>query len=223
MKKTLTLLLALFAIGVTSGVRADSGYDSNYNLGKGYYGGDDYTMPPLSTGDPKKIGFRTDWCESQSFGIKPINIGDSEVEVKTEPYAIIIASLNSKPAVFGRADSSGKAKLDLQKKENRNTPKVTTVYGDKVRITIKDSEGFGIGSETWIVGKSKPKDQIEKEEEKYEKEIAEILEKLELQEQEREALDLFKNAANDRSNKPWHQRLSESIQDQWWNFKGLFQ
>lgn len=27
----------------------------------------------------------------------------------------------------------------------------------------------------------------------------------------------------EEDHKSWHQRLSESIQDQWWNFKGLFQ
>ncbi|HES7525577.1 TPA: hypothetical protein VO723_001764, partial [Streptococcus pyogenes] len=62
-----------------------------------------------------------------------------------------------------------------------------------------------------------------KEDKQYEEEIKKIEDDLERQDLENDALEMFKKQTEREANKPWHQRLSENIQDQWWNFKGLFQ
>ncbi|HHR3331502.1 TPA: hypothetical protein ACS4RZ_001062 [Streptococcus pyogenes] len=39
-------------------------------------------------------------------------------------------------------------------------------------------------------------------------------------EEQQYAEELFKRSIEEESKKTWHQRLGDSIQDQWWNFKG---
>ncbi|HFK6078241.1 TPA: hypothetical protein ACGYWR_001149 [Streptococcus pyogenes] len=69
------------------------------------------------------------------------------------------------------------------------------------------------------MGESIPKD----EEEKDEVEIQKFIDGLEQKEREAEeqkyAEELFKQQQQEEAKKTWHQRLSDSIQDQWWNFK----
>ncbi|VGV69437.1 hypothetical protein [Streptococcus pyogenes] len=210
MKKTLALLLALFAIGVTSSVRAET------------------------YGNQRIWGFRTDWEKGRDFGARPIKKGDSDIKIKTAPEAVLTVkkwennkwttipqkkntTLSSTEAqkTFSVADGAGLAVFYLGNEHIAN-------IGDKYKVTLT-IDGFYLASEEWTVGESLPKD----EEERDEAEIQKFIEALEQRERESEeqkyAEELFKLSIREEDHKPWHQRLSENIQDQWWNFKGLFQ
>ncbi|VGV19279.1 secreted phage protein [Streptococcus pyogenes] len=197
MKKTLTLLLALFAIGVTSSVRAET------------------------YGNQRIWGFRTDWEKGRDFGARPIKKGDSDIKIKTAPEAVLRVLKNGESLIGNDKRSysvaGGDGKVSFQFKDE-DKPK----SGDKYKVTLT-IDGFYLASEEWTVGESLPKD----EEERDEAEIQKFIEALEQRERESEdqkyAEELFKLSIREEDHKPWHQRLSESIQDQWWNFKGLFQ
>ncbi|HEP1542442.1 TPA: hypothetical protein VD060_000190 [Streptococcus pyogenes] len=197
MKKTLTLLLALFAIGVTSSVRAET------------------------YGNQRIWGFRTDWEKGRDFGARPIKKGDSDIKIKTAPEAVLRVLKNGESLIGNDKRSysvaGGDGKVSFQFKDE-DKPK----SGDKYKVTLT-IDGFYLASEEWTVGESLPKD----EEERDEAEIQKFIEALEQRERESEdqkyAEELFKLSIREEDHKSWHQRLSESIQDQWWNFKGLFQ
>ncbi|HEL1268131.1 TPA: hypothetical protein TVQ99_001352, partial [Streptococcus equi subsp. zooepidemicus] len=104
--------------------------------------------------------------------------------------------------------------------ETKYEPKTVSLeYGDKVTIVIS-VDGWTIGQGTWIVERSKPQDQIEKEEKEYKEEMTKILEQFEKQEQEREALETFQKQQQEEANKTWYQRLGDNIEDTWANVKG---
>ncbi|VGU89080.1 hypothetical protein [Streptococcus pyogenes] len=197
MKKTLTFLLALFAIGVTSSVRAET------------------------YGNQRIWGFRTDWEKGRDFGARPIKKGDSDIKIKTAPEAVLRVLKNGGKLTGNDQRSysvaGGDGKVSFQFKDE-DKPK----NGDKYKVTLT-IDGFYLASEEWTVGESLPKD----EEERDEAEIQKFIEALEQRQRESEdqkyAEELFKLSIKEEDHKPWHQRLSESIQDQWWNFKGLFQ
>ncbi|MGT2935592.1 hypothetical protein ACVR0P_07005 [Streptococcus castoreus] len=130
----------------------------------------------------------------------------------TNTYKIKPTIANSSGiATFDLANSG---KYDKQQDKVEKSTESNAKKGDTYLVTASVN-GWTIGTGSWTVGKSKPKDQLEKDEE----EMAKILEQFEKEEQEREALDLFKNTAQREENKPWYKRLGDSIQDQWWNFK----
>lgn len=197
MKKTLTLLLALFAIGITGSVRAET------------------------YGNQRIWGFRTDWEKGRDFGARPIKKGDSDIKIKTAPEAVLRVLKNGESLIGNDKRSysvaGGDGKVSFQFKDE-DKPK----SGDKYKVTLT-IDGFYLASEEWTVGESLPKD----EEERDEAEIQKFIEALEQRERESEdqkyAEELFKLSIREEDHKSWHQRLSESIQDQWWNFKGLFQ
>ncbi|MFW6929474.1 hypothetical protein ACOD34_05070 [Streptococcus pyogenes] len=197
MKKTLTFLLVLFAIGVTSSVRAET------------------------YGNQRIWGFRTDWEKGRDFGARPIKKGDSDIKIKTAPEAVLRVLKNGGKLTGNDQRSysvaGGDGKVSFQFKDE-DKPK----NGDKYKVTLT-IDGFYLASEEWTVGESLPKD----EEERDEAEIQKFIEALEQRQRESEdqkyAEELFKLSIKEEDHKPWHQRLSESIQDQWWNFKGLFQ
>ncbi|HEQ2962014.1 TPA: hypothetical protein VMK22_000887 [Streptococcus pyogenes] len=197
MKKTLTLLLALFAIGITGSVRAET------------------------YGNQRIWGFRTDWEKGRDFGARPIKKGDNDIKIKTAPEAVLRVLKNGESLIGNDKRSysvaGGDGKVSFQFKDE-DKPK----SGDKYKVTLT-IDGFYLASEEWTVGESLPKD----EEERDEAEIQKFIEALEQRERESEdqkyAEELFKLSIREEDHKSWHQRLSESIQDQWWNFKGLFQ
>ncbi|HEQ0690259.1 secreted phage protein [Streptococcus pyogenes] len=197
MKNTLTLLLALFAIGITSSVRAET------------------------YGNQRIWGFRTDWEKGRDFSARPIKKGDSDIKIKTAPEAVLRVLKNGEKLTGNDQRSysiaGGDGKVSFQFKD-KDKPK----NGDKYKV-ILTIDGFDLASEEWTVGESLPKD----EEERDEAEIQKFIEALEQRERESEdqkyAEELFKLSIKEEDHKSWHQRLSESIQDQWWNFKGLFQ
>ncbi|WP_159591885.1 hypothetical protein [Streptococcus halichoeri] len=249
MKKLLMVVGAILLVFVTAGrVSADRDYGSDAPLGKGYYGDDDYTEAPL-TGDQKIIGFRSDWGDARDFGVKPIEVGDGEIKVKTYPGATIHVSIEendtSGPAKnlyqlryedlkangikFTLADFSGIAVFDLTKAGyiEKDTSGSGYVYkkrkdekaevGDTYTITVS-KDGFTLGSESWTVGLSIPRDVEEKrkqEDEKFHKQKEQ--EKL-----QKQLEDAMVKRIRAEDHKTWYQRLGDGIRDQWWNFTGMF-
>ncbi|TNY43372.1 hypothetical protein FGO81_01150, partial [Streptococcus pyogenes] len=89
--------------------------------------------------------------------------------------------------------------------------------GERVTLTFRDEDFWGAGYCFY-------RDSLSiKEDKQYEEEIKKIEDDLERQDLENDALEMFKKQTEREANKPWHQRLSENIQDHWGNFKGLFQ
>ncbi|HFH9412009.1 hypothetical protein [Streptococcus pyogenes] len=92
--------------------------------------------------------------------------------------------------------------------------------GDELTLLYRADDGF-FGGFT----KLKDSKTLKKEKEKKERQLAEekqIEEERKHVEQKQLEESMLKQI-REEDHKPWHQRLSESIQDQWWNFKGLFQ
>ncbi|MGJ0022198.1 hypothetical protein [Streptococcus dysgalactiae] len=95
MKKKLVMIAAFCLSMCAVSVKAESDFGSANEIGLGFYGSDDYTNQPTLTGDQAKIGFRNDWKDARDFGVKPINLGDSKIEVKTNPGALVRVSLTT--------------------------------------------------------------------------------------------------------------------------------
>ncbi|HEL0613409.1 TPA: hypothetical protein TUU90_000477 [Streptococcus equi subsp. zooepidemicus] len=204
----------------------------NYaELGLGYYGGDDPNEP---IGNPLIWGFRSNWQQARDFGVKPITEGDDKITVKTVPNAILRVQYQKKDESI---EKEIQQKREWNSKDNKwqadsytlaNGIGLATFYldnnckprnGDKYKLTLT-IDGFYLASGEWIVGQSKPQDQIEKEEKEYEEEMTKILEQFEKQEQEREALEMFQKQQQEEANKTWYQRLGDNIEDTWANVKG---
>ncbi|VTT47153.1 phage protein [Streptococcus porcinus] len=84
--------------------------------------------------------------------------------------------------------------------------------GERLTFSFKRDDGFYAGSSFY-------KDFLSMEEDKqYNEEIKKIEDGLERQDQENNALELFKQQQQEEANKTWYQRLGDSIQDQLWNF-----
>lgn len=86
--------------------------------------------------------------------------------------------------------------------------------GERLTFSFKGDDGFYAGSAFY-------RDSLSMEEDKqYDEEIKKIEDNLERQDRENDALELFRQQQEEEANKTWYQRLGDSIQDQWWNFKG---
>ncbi|HEL0727834.1 TPA: hypothetical protein TVR14_000841 [Streptococcus equi subsp. zooepidemicus] len=99
--------------------------------------------------------------------------------------------------------------------------------GDTIRVTIKDSYGFGIGSETWTIGKSVPKNILEKEEEEQKQKETEQkqeeqrqIEKEQNHVEQKLLEDNMLKHIRENDHKTWYQRLGDNIEDTWANVKG---
>ncbi|HHJ7747010.1 TPA: hypothetical protein ACQNC3_001110 [Streptococcus pyogenes] len=210
MKKTLTLLLALFAIGVTSSVRAEDEQSSKQKPVKfdldgpqqkiKDYSGNTITLEDLYVGSKVvKIYIPQGWwvylyrqCyhNSKERGILASPILEKNI-TKTDPYRQYYTGV---PYILNLGE-------DPLKK------------GEKLTFSFKGEDGFYVGSYIY-----RDSDTIKKE-----KEAEEALQKKEEEKQQKQLEESMLKQIREEDHKPWHQRLSESIQDQWWNFKGLFQ
>ncbi|HER5569660.1 TPA: hypothetical protein VO314_001760, partial [Streptococcus pyogenes] len=92
--------------------------------------------------------------------------------------------------------------------------------GDELTLLYRSDDGFFGGftklKDSKTLKKEKEKKERQLEEEKQIEEERKHVEQKQLEE------SMLKQI-REEDHKSWHQRLSESIQDQWWNFKGLFQ
>ncbi|HHK0193659.1 TPA: hypothetical protein ACQN8E_000138 [Streptococcus pyogenes] len=210
MKKTLTLLLALFAIGVTSSVRAE---DITFKQVPGQQTIPGITVKSFKVGD-STISVQ---LSSYEYVYGSIKHRDNSVE-KINPQAKEIkvtcpttsnGCIERKWMVSGnRADSSGHWSVQLTKELQE---------GDIVTLSFADDGNLIFGKLVFEDEKTQntrlqaEKAQEQEEEKKRDNELRKQLEESMLKQ------------IREEDHKPWHQRLSESIQDQWWNFKGLFQ
>ncbi|HEQ2061789.1 TPA: hypothetical protein VER43_000053 [Streptococcus pyogenes] len=204
MKKTLTLLLALFAIGVTSSVRAED-EQNKFILDGLQEKVKEVSVSDFSVGESKiKV-----WLP-QAWSIK--------ISREHSPKSSISNSGEQKPLSNSSENKEGQFSKRLPY-GTQHTIKLSSqlTKGERVTLTFRDEDFWGAGYCFY-------RDSLSiKEDKQYEEEIKKIEDDLERQDLENDALEMFKKQTEREANKPWHQRLSENIQDQWWNFKGLFQ
>ncbi|AAK33457.1 TPA: hypothetical protein VPC71_000635 [Streptococcus pyogenes] len=204
MKKTLTLLLALFAIGVTSSVRAED-EQNKFILDGLQEKVKEVSVSDFSVGESKiKV-----WLP-QAWSVK--------ISREHSPKSSISNSGEQKPLSNSSENKEGQFSKRLPY-GTQHTIKLSSqlTKGERVTLTFRDEDFWGAGYCFY-------RDSLSiKEDKQYEEEIKKIEDDLERQDLENDALEMFKKQTEREANKPWHQRLSENIQDQWWNFKGLFQ
>ncbi|HER5560857.1 TPA: hypothetical protein VK264_000089 [Streptococcus pyogenes] len=204
MKKTLTLLLALFAIGVTSSVRAED-EQNKFILDGLQEKVKEVSVSDFSVGESKiKV-----WLP-QAWSVK--------ISREHSPKSSISNSGEQKPLSNSSENKEGQFSKRLPY-GTQHTIKLSSqlTKGERVTLTFRDEDFWGAGYCFY-------RDSLSiKEDKQYEEEIKKIEDDLERQDLENDALEMFKKQTERDANKPWHQRLSENIQDQWWNFKGLFQ
>ncbi|HHD3555588.1 TPA: hypothetical protein ACNZMI_000639 [Streptococcus pyogenes] len=204
MKKTLTLLLALFAIGVTSSVRAED-EQNKFILDGLQEKVKEVSVSDFSVGESKiKV-----WLP-QAWSVK--------ISREHSPKSSISNSGEQKPLSNSSENKEGQFSKRLPY-GTQHTIKLSSqlTKGERVTLTFRDEDFWGAGYCFY-------RDSLSiKEDKQYEEEIKKIEDDPERQDLENDALEMFKKQTEREANKPWHQRLSENIQDQWWNFKGLFQ
>ncbi|VGR74782.1 phage protein [Streptococcus pyogenes] len=204
MKKTLTLLLTLFAIGVTSSVRAEDEQNK-------------FILDELQ----EKV---------KEVSVSDFSVGESEIKVwLPQAWSVKISREHSPKSSISNSGEQKPLSNSSENKEGQfskrlpygtqHTIKLSSqlTKGERVTLTFRDEDFWGAGYCFY-------RDSLSiKEDKQYEEEIKKIEDDLERQDLENDALEMFKKQTEREANKPWHQRLSENIQDQWWNFKGLFQ
>ncbi|HGN4732677.1 TPA: hypothetical protein ACKRTZ_001846 [Streptococcus pyogenes] len=243
MKKTLTLLLALFAIGVTSSVRAED--EIKWELDPDTSPAIHVTVSPENGTNKLRLILPTGW--SVSFKKKDNNGNKSYSPVKINDKSLSeYCKQQHNNGTQGTKNTSPKVITKLSNKGNESSNHSNTnlqlsfIYNDNhgdgglpITVTVdKPNEGDELtllyrADDGFFGGFTKLKDSktLKKEKEKKERQLAEekqIEEERKHVEQNQLEESMLKQI-REEDHKTWHQRLSESIQDQWWNFKGLFQ
>ncbi|HEP1666384.1 hypothetical protein [Streptococcus pyogenes] len=237
MKKTLTLLLALFAFGVTSSVRAED--EIKWELDPDTSSAIHVTVSPENGTNKLQFSLPRGWSVSflkkknhNSEPYSPLKINNESLD----KYSKRETNRNTSPKVITKLSTKGNessnhsnTNLQLSFIYNDNhgdggLPITVTVdkpnEGDELTLLYRSDDGF-FGGFT----KLKDSQTLKKEKEKKERQLAEekqIEEERKHVEQKQLEENMLKQI-REEDHKSWHQRLSESIQDQWWNFKGLFQ
>ncbi|HEP1453520.1 phage protein [Streptococcus pyogenes] len=238
MKKTLTLLLALFAIGVTSSVRAEDAI--KWELDPDTSSAIRVTVSPENGTNKLQFTLPRGWSVSfkkkdnnDNKSYSPIKINEEALDKYTEREKTnrnTSPKVITKPATKGDESSNhSNTNLQLSFIYNDNhgdggLPITVTVdkpnEGDELTLLYRSDDGFFGGftklKDSKTLKKEKEKKERQLEEEKQIEEERKHVEQKQLEE------SMLKQI-REEDHKSWHQRLSESIQDQWWNFKGLFQ
>ncbi|HEQ9122579.1 phage protein [Streptococcus pyogenes] len=234
MKKTLTLLLALFAIGVTSSVRAED--EIKWELDPDTSPAIRVTISPENGTNKLHFTLPKGWSvsfkkkdSSANKSYSPVKINDKSLSeyCKQQHNNGTQGTKNTSPKVITSDSETNHCKLSFIYNDNHGDgglPITVTVdkpnEGDELTLLYRTDDGF-FGGFT----KLKDSKTLKKEKEKKERQLAEekqIEEKRKHVEQKQLEESMLKQI-REEDHKSWHQRLSESIQDQWWNFKGLFQ
>ncbi|VHC39018.1 phage protein [Streptococcus pyogenes] len=238
MKKTLTFLLALFAIGVTSSVKAEDAI--KWELDPDTSPAIRVIVSPENGTNKLQFTLPTGWSVSflkkkknhNSEPYSPLKINNEslyeyskrETNRNTSPKVI------TKPSTKGNESSNySNTNLQLSFIYNDNhgdggLPITVTVdkpnEGDELTLLYRADDGF-FGGFT----KLKDSQTLEKEKKEKERKLAEEkqIEKERKHVEQKQLEESMLKQIREEDHKSWHQRLSESIQDQWWNFKGLFQ
>ncbi|HEQ9040911.1 TPA: hypothetical protein ACJ7HU_001094 [Streptococcus pyogenes] len=238
MKKTLTLLLALFAIGVTSSVRAED--EIKWELDPDTSPAIHVTVSPENGTNKLQFTLPRGWSVSfkkkdnnDNKSYSPIKINEEALDKYTEREK---TNRNTSPKVITKPSTKGNessnhsnTNLQLSFIYNDNhgdggLPITVTVdkpnEGDELTLLYRSDDGF-FGGFT----KLKDSKTLKKEKEKKERQLAEEkqIEKERKHVEQKQLEESMLKQIREEDHKSWHQRLSESIQDQWWNFKGLFQ
>ncbi|HEX0027347.1 hypothetical protein [Streptococcus pyogenes] len=217
MKKTLTLLLAIFAIGVTSSVRAEDAIKWKLDPETSQ---NSPIVVNIDNGNKLRFTLPTGW--SVSFKRKkdhynPLEVNNkpvSETKNRNTSPRIVDYGKNGNPILAIYNDNQGSSGLPITVTVDKPNE------GDELTLLYRADDGF-FGGFT----KLKDSKTLEKEKKEKERQLAEekqIEEERKHVEQKQLEENMLKQI-REEDHKPWHQRLSESIQDQWWNFKGLFQ
>ncbi|HEP2584371.1 TPA: hypothetical protein VL602_001429 [Streptococcus pyogenes] len=219
MKKKLTLLLALFAIGVTSSVRAEDAIKWKLDPETSQ---NSPIVVNIDNGNKLRFTLPTGW--SVSFKRKkdhynPLEVNNKPVEVNNKPVSetknrntsprIVDYGKNGNPILAIYNDNQGSSGLPITVTVDKPNE------GDELTLLYRADDGF-------FGGFTKLKDSKTLEKERQLAEEKQIEEERKHVEQKQLEENMLKQI-REEDHKPWHQRLSESIQDQWWNFKGLFQ
>ncbi|VGQ27077.1 hypothetical protein [Streptococcus pyogenes] len=237
MKKTLTLLLALFAIGVTSSVRAED--TIKWELDPDTSPAIHVTVSPENGTNKLQFTLPRGWSVSflkkknhNSEPYSPLKINNEFLD----EYSKRETNRNTSPKVITKLSTKGKessnhsnTNLQLSFIYNDNhgdggLPITVTVdkpnEGDELTLLYRADDGFFGGFTKLKDSKTLEKEKKEKERQlAEEKQIEEERKHVEQNQLEESMLKQIR----EEDHRPWHRRLSESIQDQWWNFKGLFQ
>ncbi|HES7638615.1 TPA: hypothetical protein VO784_000063 [Streptococcus pyogenes] len=210
MKKTLILLLALFAIGVTSSVRAedeikwelDPETSQNSPIAVNVDNGNKlrFTLP---TGWSVSFKRKKDHYNPLEVNNKPV----SETKNRNTSPRIVDYGKNGNPILAIYNDNQGSSGLPITVTVDKPNE------GDELTLLYRADDGF-------FGGFTKLKNSLTL---KKEKEAEEALQKKEEEKQQKQLEESMLKQIREEDHKSWHQRLSENIQDQWWNFKGLFQ
>ncbi|MGF3083644.1 hypothetical protein ACQVR4_04205 [Streptococcus pyogenes] len=237
MKKTLTLLLALFVIGVTSSVRAEDAIKWELDPETSQ---NSPIAVNVDNGNKLRFTLPTGWSVSfkkkdnnDNKSYSPIKINEEALDKYTEREK---TNRNTSPKVITKPSTKGN---ENSNRSNTNL-QLSFIYNDNhgdgglpVTVTVdKPNEGDELtllyrADDGFFGGFTKLKDSqtLEKEKKEKERQLAEekqIEEERKHVEQKKLEESMLKQI-REEDHKPWHQRLSENIQDQWWNFKGLFQ
>ncbi|VDC42083.1 hypothetical protein FMV2238Y02_05170 [Streptococcus canis] len=157
--------------------------------------------------------------------VSPFNVGDQQISVHVGSFGYVFTSVNGEklevpnikhkvtcdktktwiyyPDCYERewetsgyrAGEDGNYTVKLKK---------PLAEGDKVTLSFADDGNLYLGQLVFEDGKTQ-NERLQKEREAEEQQYAE---------------ELFKRSIEEETNKTWYQRLGDSIQDQWWNFKG---
>ncbi|VGQ32806.1 hypothetical protein [Streptococcus pyogenes] len=214
MKNTLTLLLALFAIGITSSVRAEDAI--KWELDPETSQNSPITVD-VDNGNKLRFTLPTGWSVSfknKNGHYNPRSVNGRNLQNGTIPTTpnntspkIVNYSKNSNPILAIYNDNQGSSGLPITVTVDKPNE------GDELTLLYRADDGF-------FGGFTKLKNSLTL---KKEKEAEEALQKKEEEKQQKQLEESMLKQIREEDHKPWHQRLSESIQDQWWNFKGLFQ
>lgn len=201
MKNKLMLVMTLLTVSVATNVKADT---SATTLVQNKF---------ILDGPQQKV---------KQVTVSDFAVGDSEIEVWLPQAWSVKVSRESNQTPDKEQKPSGKQSENKEGNFSKRLPYNTqhTIKlssqlkkGEKVTFTFRDEDFWGAGYSFY-------RDSASIEEDKqYDEEIKKIEDELERQDQENDALELFKQQQQEEAQKTWHQRLSDSIQGQWWNFK----
>ncbi|MDO5364876.1 MAG: hypothetical protein Q4E96_00145 [Streptococcus dysgalactiae] len=202
MKKKLMLVTALLALGAATNVKADT---SATTLVQNKF---------ILDGPQQKV---------KQVTVSDFTVGDSEIKVwLPQAWSVKVSRESNQTPDKEQKPSSNQSENkegNFSKRLPYNTQHTIKLSsqlkkGEKVTFTFRDEDFWGAGYSFY-------RDSASIEEDKqYDEEIKKIEDELERQDQENDALELFKQQHQEEAQKTWHQRLSDSIQDQWWNLKG---
>lgn len=199
LKKKLMLVVVLLTIGVATNVKADGNTAAS---GQNKF---------ILDGPQQKV---------KEVAVSDFSVGDSEIKVwLPQAWSVKVSRKNTPIPNEEQNNVSENKEGNFSKRlpyGTQHTIKLSSPLkkGERVTFTFRDEDFWGAGYSFYL-------DSLSIEEDKqYDEEIKKIEDELERQDQENDALELFRQQQQEEANKTWYQRLGDNIQDQWWNFKG---